>query len=216
MKKISILGDSLSTFYSEDAVLTSVYQGDNEFYYPRYSQTIKTVDKTWWYQVIKNNDFELLVNNSLSGSSAYGSSNKAGMSKERINSLFEKGNPDIIFIYLGTNDIVNGYTNTQFEEALRTIINKIKSKSKETYIYLFTLGYSNYHNNVENHYFYNEESRQSYNNIIIKLHEEYKTGIIRIDQFITSDNYSTYLGDNLHYNFEGAKLINELICKKLQ
>ena len=135
MKKISILGDSLSTFYSEDAVLTSVYQGDNEFYYPRYSQTIKTVDKTWWYQVIKNNDFELLVNNSLSGSSAYGSSNKAGMSKERINSLFEKGNPDIIFIYLGTNDIVNGYTNTQFEEALRTIINKIKSKSKSNLIF---------------------------------------------------------------------------------
>ena len=216
MKKISILGDSLSTFYSEDAVLTSVYHGDNEFYYPRYSQTIKTVDKTWWYQVVKNNDFELLVNNSLSGSSAYGSSNKAGMSKERINSLFEKGNPDIIFIYLGTNDIVNGHTNTQFEEALRTIINEIKSKSKETYIYLFTLGYSNYHNNVENHYFYNEESRQNYNNLIIKLHEEYKIGIIRIDQFITSDNYSTYLGDNLHYNLEGAKLINELICEKLQ
>ena len=60
MKKISILGDSLSTFYSEDASLTSVYHGDNEFYYPRYSQTIKTVDKTWWYQVIKNNDFELI------------------------------------------------------------------------------------------------------------------------------------------------------------
>ena len=40
---------------------------------------------------------------------------------------------------------------------------------EETYIYLFTLGYSNYHNNVENHYFYNEEARQCYNKLIINL-----------------------------------------------
>ena len=57
MKNISILGDSLSTFYSEDAALTSYYHGDNEFYYPRYSQTIKTVEKTWWFQVIENNEY---------------------------------------------------------------------------------------------------------------------------------------------------------------
>lgn len=216
MKKISILGDSLSTFYSEEAVLTSLYHGDNEFYYPRYSQTIKTVDQTWWYQVIKNNSFELLINNSLSGSSAYGLSNKAGMSEERINSLFDKGNPDIIFIYLGTNDIVNGHTTNQFEEALKKIIDTIKTKSPDTYIYLFTLGYSNYHNNVENHYFYNEEARQCYNKLIINLCKEYKLGIIRIDQVITNDNYYIYLGDNLHYNSDGAKLINDLVCNELK
>ena len=216
MKNISILGDSLSTFYSEDAVLTSYYHGDNEFYYPRYSQTIKTVEKTWWFQVIENNEYNLFVNNSLSGSSAYGSSNKAGMNDERINSLFEKGNPDIVFVYLGTNDIVNGHTTEQFEEALKKIIDTIMTKSPETYIYLFTLGYSNYHNNVENHYFYNEESRLSYNNLIINLCDQYKLGIIRMDQAVTKDNYEKFLGDNLHYNIEGAKLINELVCKELK
>ena len=66
MKKISILGDSLSTFYSTESLINSYYHGDNEFYYPRYSQTIKKVEQTWWHQVINNNNFELLVNNSYS------------------------------------------------------------------------------------------------------------------------------------------------------
>lgn len=216
MKKISILGDSLSTFYSPESLLNSCYHGDNEFYYPRYSQTIKKVEQTWWYQAIKNNNFDLLINNSLSGSSAYGTTNKAGMSDERIESLFEKGLPDIIFIYLGTNDIVNGHSIDNFELAIKTIINKIIDKSPKTYIYLFTFGYSNYHNNVENHYFYNEESRILYNNLIIKLHNEYKTGIIRVDKAITIDNYFKYLGDNLHYNADGAKLLCDLVCKQIK
>lgn len=216
MKKISILGDSLSTFYSTESPINSYYHADNEFYYPRYSQTIKKVEQTWWHQVINNNNFELLVNNSLSGSSAYGTTNKAGMSDERLNSLFEKGIPDIIFIYLGTNDIVNGHSVENFELAIRTIINNIIDKSPKSYIYLFTLGYSNYHNNVENHYFYSEESRLSYNNLIINLHNEYKTGIIRVDEAITNDNYFKYLGDNLHYNADGAKLLNDLVCEQIK
>jgi lysophospholipase L1-like esterase len=116
---------------------------------------------------------------------------------------------------LGTNDIVNGHSTNQFEEALRKIIDTIKTKSPDTYIYLFTLGYSNYHNNVENHYFYNEEARQYYNKLIINLCKEYKLGIIRIDQVITNNNYYIYLGDNLHYNSDGAKLINDLVCNEL-
>ena len=37
-----------------------------------------------------------------------------------------------------------------------------------------------------------------------------------MDQAVTKDNYEKFLGDNLHYNIEGAKLINELVCKELK
>ena len=53
--KVSILGDSISTFYKEGSEMNSYYTGTNQFYYPTYSATVKSVDLTWWYKLIKNN-----------------------------------------------------------------------------------------------------------------------------------------------------------------
>ena len=64
-KSFAILGDSISTFYAEGSEMNSYYTGENEFYYPRYSASIKTVDLTWWYKLIKNNGMVLGINNHI-------------------------------------------------------------------------------------------------------------------------------------------------------
>ena len=207
---VSILGDSISTFYKADSPVNSYYSGENQFYYPIYSSTVKTVDLTWWYQLINNNNMKLGINNSWSGSCAYGTSSSAGMSDGRINTITENGNPDIVIIYLGTNDCAGGFELTNFSNAIQTMISKIR-KITDAEIFITTLGYSNYTGNK-----YKEENRIAYNKELRKIANELKCGIVPLDDYITETSYSFYLGDFLHYNAKGAELLSLIYEKAIK
>lgn len=101
--KISILGDSYSTF---EAFVTP---SDNPVWYPvtgNNTNDVVNVNQTWWYQVIREYEAELEINNSYSGSTIcntgyYGNDSSSSSFIARMNNL---GKPDIIFIFGGTND----------------------------------------------------------------------------------------------------------------
>ena len=205
--KISFLGDSITTFYAAGSEMNSYYGGENQFYYPRYSTSIKTVNLTWWYKLIKNNNMVLGINNSWSGSQACGSGNSAGQSDARINTLNENGNPDIVIVYLGTNDIGSNRTTADLDAAITTIINKI-NKLCDAQIFLTTLGYSAYSGGS-----YTEAKRVEYNAKLREIASSKGCGIIPLDDYIVNDNYMIYLGDALHYNAKGAELLS-LISEK--
>ena len=207
---VSILGDSISTFYSADSPVNSYYHGENQFYYPTYSSTVKTVDLTWWYKLINNNNMKLGINNSWSGSCAYGTSSSAGMTDGRINTITENGDPDIVIIYLGTNDCAGGFELANFSNAIQTMISKIR-KITDAEIFITTLGYSNYTGNK-----YKEENRLAYNVELRKLASELNCGIVPLDEYITSTSYSFYLGDYLHYNAKGAELLSLIYEKSIK
>lgn len=209
-KVISILGDSISTFYKEGSEVNSYYGGENQFYYPIYSSTIKTVDKTWWYQLVKNTKMTLGINNSWSGSCAVGTGASAGNSDNRINTIDDNGNPDIVIIYLGTNDCAGGYAIESYKEAIEVMITKVR-KLTNAQIFLTTLGYSNYTGNK-----YKEENRLIYNETIRSTAEKFDCGIVPLDEYIVDDNYMYYLQDFLHYNAEGAKLLSKIYEKAIK
>ena len=101
-KKISILGDSISTFNQEGYMIPGYamwypHEGDR-------SSDVTTVNDTWWMQVINSIKGVLEVNASYSGSTA---SNRTVGFSPRVPLL---GNPDIIYIALGTNDSGQGVT----------------------------------------------------------------------------------------------------------
>ncbi len=210
-KVISFLGDSITTFYDASSSVNSYYGGNNQFYYPLYSSTIKTVDKTWWYQLIKNTGMQLGINNSWSGSCAYGSGSSSGSHSGRVNTLDDKGTPDIVVIYLGTNDNVNGFTTEEFISAIKSIVSQIQANYSPQ-IYICTLGYSTYSG-----YSYTESRRVSYNSAIRSYASANNLGVIPLDEYITERNDSIYLGDKLHYNAKGATLLSliaeKAICK---
>ena len=217
---ISFLGDSISTFYSASSPINSLYGGTNQFYYPIYSATVKSVDKTWWYQTYTNLGIKLGVNNSWSGSAAYGTSESAGMSDARLKTLDDNGTPNIVVIFLGTNDNVNGHTVQNLKDAYVKMIEYISTNfvdfsnntAKIPYIYIFTNGYSAY-----NGYLYTEEKRLEYNSMFKDLSNTYQNvRIFDLAKYITKDNYSTYLGDSLHYNADGMKLISTKLVEQLQ
>ena len=208
--KISFLGDSISTFYAEGSEMNSYYGGENEFFYPRYSHSIKTVDLTWWCKLIKNNNMVLGVNNSWSGSQACGSGNSAGQSDYRINTIDENGDPDIVIVYLGTNDLGSNRTIADLEAAIKTIITKINARC-DAQIFLTTLGYSAYKGGS-----YTDENRVLYNAKLRELAKTYECGIVPLDEYVVTDNYMIYLEDSLHYNAKGANLLSLIAEKALK
>lgn len=205
--KISFLGDSISTFYAEGSEMNSYYSGNNEFFYPRYSHSIKTVDLTWWCKLIKNNNMVLGVNNSWSGSQACGTGNSAGQSDYRINTIDENGDPDIVIVYLGTNDLGSGRSIADLEKAINTIITKVKARC-DAQIFLTTLGYSAYSGGT-----YTDANRVAYNAKLREIASQKECGIVPLDEYVIDDNYMIYLEDSLHYNAKGANLLS-LIAEK--
>ena len=144
--------------------------GNNDVYYTEGRHDVYLKD-TWWQQTIDALGMELLVNNSWSGSCASdrespGTGSVAYQSRcTQLHNDNTNTNPDIIAIYLGTNDYYNfkstlgsagaidyaqliretadGYTYaepTTAMEAYAIMLHKMTKRSPMAEIYCFTQG----------------------------------------------------------------------------
>ncbi len=148
-KKFSILGDSIS------ALSATVPYGYKPFYKDDVCKTsgVKKAQDIWWGKVIAFFGGKLLVNNSYSGSkvTSKDKSFPAGISQKRIDELETLSQkPDVILVYLGFNDWVNGAevksTMTRnkpiseyFDYSYFNMIIAIKNKYPEAEIWCLTL-----------------------------------------------------------------------------
>ena len=108
--KVSILGDSYSTFEGYVAEGNELWYGSSP-QWNRGNDVVRVWD-TWWHQLIDDNGLQLEVNDSWSGSTVCTTSyngvhrpDNAFISKMRIDRL---GNPDVILVFGGTNDMWAG------------------------------------------------------------------------------------------------------------
>ena len=106
-KKVSILGDSISTYagVSNDATANATLKS-GAIYYNAGTQGVYRAD-TWWQQTIDAMGMELLVNNSWSGSAVLHT--RSGTVGAYVNRCVQLHNtagdePDVIVVFLGTND----------------------------------------------------------------------------------------------------------------
>lgn len=103
-KSVSILGDSYSTFKG------FVTPEKNRTWYSTVANPEKTdvdkVSQTWWHQLIRNQGYRLVTNNSYSGATICNSgySNNDYSDRSFVTRLKNLGSPDIIYIFGGTND----------------------------------------------------------------------------------------------------------------
>ncbi|MBQ2900175.1 MAG: hypothetical protein IJE28_10565, partial [Oscillospiraceae bacterium] len=106
-KKVSILGDSISTYagISNNTDYNSTI-GKNAVYYS--TGSLGGFEQTWWQQTIDALGMELCVNNSWSGSTVlHTRSGTVGAYVDRCVQLHNDHtgeNPDIIAVFMGTND----------------------------------------------------------------------------------------------------------------
>lgn len=113
-KKVSVIGDSISTFknVSNNTSYNSTI-GNNAVYYNPGRLGIELAD-TWWQQVIEALDMELLVNNSWSGSTIFpphkGEGSQGYLTRcVNLHNDTTGETPDVIWVYLGTNDYSSKY-----------------------------------------------------------------------------------------------------------
>ncbi len=98
-KKVSILGDSYSTF---DGANPEGYAP----FYPNDKNDVTKVEQTWWSLYIKANGYQLEENNSWGGTTIC-NTGYGGMDVRSTSFIARAdmlGEPDIIFVFGGTND----------------------------------------------------------------------------------------------------------------
>lgn len=201
-KKVSILGDSISTFkgYVPDGY---------PCFYPYPTSDFGDVNQTWWMQVINNLGMSLHKNNSYSGSCvSSGTGNSSTVTDSRLIELVD-GNerPDIILIFMGSNDCASKYVElSTFTSSYKTMIEKIKVLCPDAKIYLFTLPVSN---------MYSEENRDNYNEVIRENVKEFSLNLVELDEAFTDSNVGDNLLDSAHHNKAGMKRLSEVIINEM-
>lgn len=109
-KNVMIFGDSYSTFAGY------IPEGYNTYYSTTDTRTnVRNVEETWWYMLCEEKGYNLVRNDSWSGSTigytGYSGSDTSGSSSfitrlERLKAagFFEENEIDTIFVFGGTND----------------------------------------------------------------------------------------------------------------
>lgn len=208
---IAIMGDSISTFYSPSSKVNSIWQGENQYYYPKYAPSVSSVSQTWWYQTVEALGANLLVNNSLSGSAVCVGNNK-GMDRARVlKNMFNNVIPDVLIIYLGVNDGVSKVTATQFEKGYRTMLELVETNFPSCQVFVCTLPYETYTDGLY---------RDGYNDIIGNLAKEYEIPVIDLsniwDSSTEKKNDWHYLYDNIHPGTLGMQRIASVAIKTIK
>ena len=224
-KLFSILGDSISTLegYSEPED-TAHYTGLRMF-----EADVFTPADTWWGQVISHLGGELLVNNSFSGSMVTKHKNclipSYGCSDERTSSLDRAGKmPDVIMVYMGTNDRGWGVPPTPDDAAVKEdmavfsvayshMLEKLHKNYPQAEIWCFTLSRCTRRNSAEISIpdYFRGHHMDEYCNVIRACAEAY--GCRLIDLCRAAAPYATV--DDLHPNAEGMKTLADAVIRQL-
>lgn len=232
-KKISILGDSISTYegWNNNTSYNSTI-GNNAVWYT--SSKIDSVNKTYWKRTIDDLSLELCVNNSWSGSEVtnYYDDTSAGCLTRATNLHNDNENiePDIIVVYLGINDyysvdglgtyssmdeIYNSATKEYiadtklFAPAYATMLHKVVNRYKTADVYcmnLIPIGATK-----------ETEKLSLYNDVISSVASDLNCNLVDIfnESGINVSNISTYTIDGTHPTADGHYLLSECLKKTL-
>lgn len=195
---IAIYGDSVSTFagYIPDGFA---------YYYPQETLDVKTVGDTWWYKLYENNNLNIVINNSISGTGILNAGNMpgfAGLSQKRVDLLIQDNVPvNVVIIYLGINDCKVGTDAATFKKNYKQMLNMMYDSLGDVDIIVCTLGASTFS------YISCYDLRIKYNEAIRELCEEFECGIAELDRVITEENKEQYMANMLHPNKKGMEVI---------
>jgi len=248
-KYLSILGDSISTFagYNTDTNANSTI-GNNKVWYNGSQGDVSSVNQTWWLKTANDTGMKLLVNNSASGSKVLGvgcdskSTSDQAYETRPLNLHDDTGdragtNPDIIAVYIGTNDVNNSGTigtvsdtsyttlitdngNGTFNYATPTtsadayiiMVHKMITKYPDAKIFLFTL------NQCATMTKNDQDRIKSMNTVIKAVAAKYSLNVVDLYNEPGFDYASkgTHSIDSLHPNTIGMQYIENAFIKALK
>ena len=233
-KQFSILGDSISALGGYNPQGYNVfYSGDNCA-----KSSVNEMKDTWWGKVIDFFGGELLVNNSWSGSRVTKLPNQeslfpSGCSDERTSNLhINSVKPDVIIVYLGTNDWANNVSlypedlnhidierarisieMDKFEDAYMAMLSKLYQNYPNAEIWCCTLceTYISKRPDFQFPHKYAGIHIEAYNDSIRKITKDYKCKLI--DLYNYHIPYDTI--DGTHPNESGMNTIATLVLREM-
>ena len=231
-KSVSILGDSISTFRGHNPEGYAVFC-------PAYG-AVKAVEDTWWQQVVNDLELTLYQNGSSAGATVVGDSTGmedplCAVNELRTGALMGPAGacPDIILVYLGTNDLLNTIpmgTNdgtvlveegavTSFSDAYSLMLDKLQAKYPPAEIYCCTLlPVGDYGTDTPYVDFVNgdELTAADYSGTITQIAEGRGLCVIDLQNCgVTIDNLNEMTTDGVHPTQTGMVCIAEAVKKAL-
>lgn len=224
-KFFSVLGDSISTFKGYSEPYDAAYYDDGR----KLEANVILPEDTWWGSVIERLDGFRLINNSAWGSmvtkQSYCYTESYACSDERTSALnWNEQMPDVIMVYMGTNDWGGGVKIdpkdgekgdiSHFSCAYVTMLEKLKKNYPNAEIWCFTLPVSKNtrQESFSFPYFYGGVHIEKYCDAIRACAE--KCGCCVIDLYRSDIRYDTI--DGFHPNFDGMKTIADAVIAQLE
>ena len=201
-KTISFLGDSISQNQLNEGNVTNA--------------------DMWWKQVVDGLGLDLCVNNSISATSVGGDGTNAAWKDNRCQSLHtETKEPDIIGIFMGTNDMnrsapeitdfeaieAEGYVPSNFSDAYALMVYKIKQRYPDAVVVCMTIPDRGYDDlNILRH-----------NKAIIAVAERYGCYVADgVGCGMNDETYNLYTYDGTHPNAAGMDLLTDAFVAALK
>jgi len=221
-RKVSILGDSISSFngWSNNTSHNSTMGSQGAHYSEGWRSF--TVNDTWWKQLVDSAAMSLVVNNSWAGDTMQGGGQSRCLQLHNNSGV----NPDVICMFFGINDVWRidnrlavPLTEQGFKNAFDSVIAKMQDKYKGVPIFVATyLPYEWWTSETGPSVMYKKTAQELevFNNYI-RQKVKANSGLYLVDLYkdsgITFDNYKNYYVDEtnrwLHPNKEGMDKITQ-------
>ena len=206
-KKLSILGDSVSTYKGvsndEGANRTTVF--NPYFYRPEFP-----LEKTYWSIILEKYGMSLCVNNSWSGGNLSGRDDEsAGVNRASHLSRNNGEKPDFVIVFMGINDLGRGIDidifAKDYEKALLTV--------KEKYP-IATVCCVNMPDRDPILKARAEKINDAIEDAVCKMGEGYFIADL-FNSRLNNDFYYDNTVDGLHPDEDGMRIIAEVICEAI-
>ena len=194
---VSFLGDSITTY---EGVIPTGFPT----YYP--AGDVDSIDKTWWKIAIDKSLTNLLTNNSYSGSFV-SQGTMYGASEKRLELLSKDGmDPDVVVIYMGTNDLTHKIKLATFTKMYEQMIENIKKMYDDVEIFVLTMPSNKYSTDFN-------APRIQMNQAIKDIAGKYNLFVIDLVDLITFDNVFDHMYAGAHPNALGMEVIGKEVGK---
>lgn len=196
-KKFAFIGDSISTY--QDYIPEGY-----DCFYPYPTADVNDVNFTWWMQVVNKLGAGLFVNNSYSGSCVSTTNSSATQNDSRLaTTVFGEEKPDVIVIYMGSNDCASIYVDLQgFGPAYEKMLQKLQALCPDAEIVVCTLAKT---------IFYSSEDQAAYNEKIIEAANKYNATLLDL----SDADISNHLVDSAHPKTSGMNIIASKVIEEL-
>ena len=206
-KKLSILGDSISTYkgISDNAFYNTSILGNPYFYHPPFP-----VESLYWKRLMDKFGFTLCVNNSWSGGNLSGRENPfSGVNRACQLAQGDGTKPDVIIVFMGINDLGRNVDTTIFSDDYRRTLQLIRAHYPNATVCCV---------NLPDRDITLKERTISFNTEIAKAVEMAGELFFIADLFsseLNNDCYYMNSLDSLHPNVNGMRMIAEVIEQAL-